>query len=140
MIIAIVSVAVASMVLSTTSYTLNSRVEVVKSHLRYAQTRAMNSNTVWGIYFSSGSAYSLFRNGNNNDRVTIPGEDSSTVTLPQGMSVADPASTGIVSFDSLGKPHTDAGAAMAQGQRSLSVSLGDKTQSITITPNTGYIP
>ncbi|MCD6152520.1 MAG: prepilin-type N-terminal cleavage/methylation domain-containing protein [Syntrophobacterales bacterium] len=132
-------------VYSTSGNDLPSQTEVIKGHLRYAQTRAMNTNTIWGIKFfrSEGrSCYYLFQldESNNETMVVLPGETASPVALPEGMAV----SVGTVSFDSWGKPYTDATAQTAQaeagGWRNVSVSLGGDTQTITIRNNTGFIP
>jgi len=113
-------------------------VEVIKVHLQYAQTRAMGSNEIWGIDFDTAATYSLFRNGDTTDTVNLPGEDSDSVTLPSGMSVIG---AGIVSFDEWGKPYTDAAGGTAQaGDRTITISSGGDSESITITKDTGFIP
>ncbi|MFH2219339.1 MAG: prepilin-type N-terminal cleavage/methylation domain-containing protein [Pseudomonadota bacterium] len=101
--------------------------DVVKTHLRYAQIRAMSSNEIWGINFQ-GTTYSLFKNGNTADTVYFPGEESLTIDLPSGKSASE-----IVSFDSWGKPYND-----ASGQSNHpGGAIGDL--SIIITANTGFI-
>jgi len=137
LIIGILSAVIVSRMASSSSSNARVYAEQIKSHLRYAQTRSMNSNAVWGIHFSTASTYSLFRNGNTNDRVTIQGESADTITLPAGMTV----STGIVSFDSWGTPYTDAaGASLQSGTRVIAVSHEGSTENIAITPNTGFVP
>lgn len=137
LILGIVAAVVVSRMDSTGSYDLSSQAEVIKGHLRYAQTRAMNSNQVWGINFSSSTAYSLFQNGSTANRVILPGQDADIVTIPGGVSVT----TGIVSFDAWGKPCTDAAGTTTQsGLRTLTVSKDGATQAIEITPNTGFMP
>lgn len=118
---------------------LAARSEVLKTHLRYAQSRSMNSNTVWYIKFSS-NTYSLYKDGEA-DSKPLPGSDSLTVTLPSMMSIAyDYAGSDIVSFDGRGKPCTDSGAQTAQGtSRSLTITSGSDSRTITITKNTGFI-
>lgn len=134
----IVSAFLASSYFNVTASSLTSEVDVVKSHLRYAQARSMNTNTVWGINISSTTQYSLFTNGNTSNMMLLPGQDTNTLTLPSGVAFAG---TGIVSFDSWGKPYTDAGAASAQSStRTFTLSSGSSSQSINITPNTGFIP
>jgi MSHA pilin protein MshC len=121
---------------------LIAQTEVVKSHLRYAQSRAMNSDVIWGIC-SDGPSYWLFRDGGTVNKVTLPGEDVDTVDLSaKGISLEAFA----LSFDSWGVPHTDApasdGQELAAGdpESELTVSAGGETRSISITPNTGFIP
>jgi MSHA pilin protein MshC len=108
--------------------------DVIKTRLRYAQSRAMNSSIIWGIQFS-GNSYSLFKNGNTADRVILPGENADTVSLPTGMS----AGTAVVSFDGWGIPHTDA-AATTPGGSIITVSGSGGNRTITVTQNTGFVP
>ena len=51
--------------LMDTSTELSVQTDVIKTHLRYAQTRAMSSNEIWGVVFEE-STYSLFRKGDTN--------------------------------------------------------------------------
>ena len=134
--------AVAISRLADKSSELIAQTEVVKAHLRYAQSRGMNSDVIWGIC-SSGPAYWLFRNGNTGNRMTLPGEDADTVNL-SAIGISLEAFT--LSFDSWGIPHTDAPASNGQElsagdpESELTLSAGSETSSITITPNTGFIP
>jgi MSHA pilin protein MshC len=108
---------------------LIAQTDVIKAHLRYAQARAMGSDVIWGIEFT-GSTYSLFKNGNTSDTVTLIGEDSDTLNLPSGIS----ASGIVVSFDSWGKPYNDASGLNNHPGGQIIVGL-----SINITQNTGFI-
>ena len=107
---------------------LIAQTDVIKAHLRYAQARAMGSDVIWGIEFQ-GSTYSLFKNGNTSDTVTLIGEDSDTLNLPSGISASE-----IVSFDSWGKPYSDATGQTDHPGGQIGTGL-----SINITPNTGFI-
>ena len=80
---------VAAVVISrvgTSNNEVIAQMEVVKSHLRYAQSRAMNSDLVWGIRFDT-DKYWLFKEGDITKKVTFPAEDSDTANLPSGMSM-----------------------------------------------------
>ena len=113
--------------LLTSGTELIAQTDVIKAHLRYAQARAMGSDVIWGIDFK-GSTYSLFKNGNTSDTVTLIGEDSDTLNLPSGISAS-----GIVSFDSWGKPYNDAlGQTVHPGGQIGGLS-------INVTPNTGFV-
>ena len=129
---------VAAVVISrvgTSNNEVIAQIEVVKSHLRYAQSRAMNSDKIWGVRFDT-SRYWLFKDGNISNKVTFPAEDSDTVTLPSGMSVG----TEIVSFDSWGKPYTDASGGTPQsGDRTIVFLPSIANHAIIITKNTGFI-
>lgn len=122
---------------STSDYDVISQVEVVKTNMRLAQSRAMNSSRVWGINFSSASTYSMFQNGNTVNVVRIPNQGADNVTLPAGMTIT----TGIVSFDAWGKPYTDAAGTAAQNA-TRTLTLTNKSgdyRTISITQNTGFI-
>ena len=130
------AVVLSGMVSSDTE--LAARTEVIKTHLRYAQSRAMNSNTVWYIKFS-GNSYSLYKKDGGADPTLLPGADSSTVVLPGSISI-DYGIIDVVSFDGLGKPCTDSSAQVAQASdRSLTITAGSDSRIITITKNTGFI-
>ena len=123
----------------TSDYNLVSQTEMIKSHLRYAQARAMNTDVVWGIEFSSSTTYSLFKNGNNADKVVLPAETSDSVTLPDGMTMT----VATVSFDSWGKPYTNASATGSPAANDINVTVTyneSESEIIVITRNTGFIP
>jgi MSHA pilin protein MshC len=126
LVISIVSAVIVNRLMDT-SVELIAQTDVIKTHLRYAQSRAMSSNVKWGIVFQ-GSTYSLFKNENTGDTVFLPGENSKTLNLPSGINF-----TSIVAFDSWGKPYNDAGGSSAHpgGQ------VGNLA--IIITKNTGFI-
>jgi len=125
-------------VYSTSGDDLPSQTEVIKGHLRYAQTRAMNANTIWGIKFfmnENRSYYYLFQldESNNETSVVLPGEEASPVALPEGMVV----SAGTVYFDDWGKPYN---AVPSPSATSSTIIVTVDTAAITITKNTGFIP
>ncbi len=125
--------------LNINTASLNSETDVVKSHLRYAQSRAMNTNTIWGINISSTTQYSLFQNGSTSDIVRLPAQEASTVTLPTGITFSS-STLGVFSFDTWGKPYTNAGGTSAQsGTRPITLLLDTDSKTINITQNTGFI-
>ncbi len=112
--------------------------EVLKVHLRYAQSRAMNSNDNYGIQ-SSGNTYWLFRVSGTNI-VRFPGEQSDTINLSAlGLTLAMVGGGNIVSFDSRGIPYTDNSGTIQAVDRTLRLSSGSDSESIIITKNTGFI-
>ncbi len=97
--------------------------EVLKNHLRYAQSTAMNSDVSWGLNFS-GSSYTL-QNAAASATAPLPGD------IPNGISYAP--SVNPVLFDNRwGSP----GAATI----TVTVSKGGFSQTVTVTKNTGFIP
>jgi len=115
---------------------LITRTEVIKAHIRYAQSRALNTNVIWGIRLAE-TQYGLFKNDGTVSMVKLPGEDSTAITMPAGTSVT----TGIISFDDWGKPYTDATATNAQsGDLTITITGSSGTRTFVITQNTGFIP
>lgn len=107
-------------------FKVHAEVDTLKSHLRFAQYRAMNDLplTQWGISIG-GSSYTLIRvdaNGTTSP-LNLPGESSATHSFSPISADAD-----TVLFDSWGSP----------GNGPVTLTLGGET--ITITANTGFIP
>jgi len=138
-ILGILAVVAISRIPDLREYDVTSEAQIVKSHLRYAQSKAMNTSEVWGINFLTSTTYALFKNGNTSNRVRLPGEGSLNRTLSSGITLSP---TGIVvSFDSWGSPYQNADGTNAQsGDRSITLSAGGSSKSITIKPKTGYMP
>ncbi len=128
-----------------TNADLKVQTEVLKSQLRHAQARAMNDNMPWGIQTDgSGGNYWLFRYDTDSATLTtikLPGENANTVDLAaEEMSMT----AGTYSFNDRGIPYyanysgTPPGAPISEN-RSITISKGSDTYSITITKNTGFI-
>lgn len=107
------------------------KVDRLKGQLRFAQSRSMNTDSIWGIQFSGGT-YKAFKDGATANGVFLPGENDMDLSLPSGTSV-----TQIVSFDGRGRPCTDA-AGLTAATSDITLSVGGQT--VTITKNTGHIP
>ena len=122
---------------------LPARIAVMKSHLRYAQSRSMNTGTVWGIQIAvDGKAYKLFNNKDSGDRL-LPGEDPGPIDMNvYGLSITTGTGDLFVSFDTWGRPCPDA-ACQTLYEANQTVTLTDmsgNSSDITITRNTGFIP
>lgn len=129
---------------------LISQCTAIKTHLRFAQLKAMNTSAVWGIRFNQ-SAYQLF-NAEDIDRpVFLPGAETDQIDLSACCSISlqpdDNSSNELffVAFDSLGRP----GVALADNQldpnrEDLHILVSDRSgvnsQTILITAETGFIP
>ena len=101
--------------------------EVVKNHLRYAQTKAMNADVSWGINFD-GSTYTL-QNASGVE-ATLPGD------LPQGMAFT----ATIVMFDHRwGSPVDNTDTPLTDDVTITISKTGASPQKITVTKNTGFI-
>jgi prepilin-type N-terminal cleavage/methylation domain-containing protein len=137
-IIGIVSAVAAVRMSGTSSYDLASQVEVVKGHLRYAQTRAMNSNlVVWGINFNSTTTYYLFQGVGSTTPVLLPGEDSATISLTAKKSALTITPVRIT-FNEFGSPCAASGTPPAPLTADATVTTNGGT--ITVTKNTGFMP
>lgn len=121
---------------------LLAQTEVVKSHIRYAQSRAMNSDRIWGIRCDdSGQTYWLFVDGASdvNNRRILPGVESDTVDLGTYDLTLTPST---ISFDDRGRPCSgDNGTILLADDLSLTLSAGGtETTTIAVTRNTGFVP
>lgn len=124
-VIGIITAVTVSISSSMGSYRLTSEVEILKSHLRYAQSRAMSDTVSWGITFSANS-YTLQKNGITATS-NLPNENSATHNLQSGVT----SSSANVSFDNFGNP----------GGVTITITLSAGSSSlITITGNTGFVP
>lgn len=126
-IVGIVSAVAISRSVSSSSFSLASEAQILKTNLRYAQAKALSDNTSWGLALTS-SAYTLQNNGANSSNV-LPGESLPTHTMPAGVTCVGAAT---VTFDSWGSPGTST--------QTITLSGGGDTNTITITRETGFIP
>jgi len=133
---AIVSAVIIS-TMATRSNELIADIEALKAHLRYAQSRAMSSDSGWYVQFETAPApgqYTLYQAGPPTAK-TFPGESAATLPLSDGMGLSG---TPVVFFDYLGRPFTDAAGTVVQsGARTIITSA---VGNIEIKPETGFIP
>lgn len=129
---------------------LISQCAALKTHLRFAQLRAMNTSMGWGIGFNNGS-YWLFSTEDADRPVLLPGADRGVVDLTAryGISIQLIQSTStesfLVAFDGLGRPgvrlnEKTVAASSEDLVIRLSEGAGDRSESIVITAQTGFIP
>ncbi|MRR17863.1 MAG: hypothetical protein EG826_15555, partial [Deltaproteobacteria bacterium] len=109
---------------STDTYATSSELERVESHLRYAQGKAIRTNSSWGIRFNSSNTYWLFQTTTANKK-GIAGEGQTDITL-SNLSITSAPQT--ITFDGFGSP----GAA--------GITVSTSGGNITIAANTGFIP
>ncbi|MFH2119869.1 MAG: type II secretion system protein [Pseudomonadota bacterium] len=115
---------------------LIAQAEILKSHLRYAQIKAMNDTVPWGIHIPDAGSYVLYKNNAPPDNNILPGEapgispDPQTHTFKGGVTTSGVGTT--INFDEWGSPGTST--------LTITLSQGTETSPITITRNTGYIP
>lgn len=128
-IIAIVALVAVSRVTSTRTFDLSAQREVVKTHLRLAQSRAMSASAPYGINFSSTTTYYMFLGSNTTEALKFPGENDATVNLvTKKSSLMITSAPQTILFDAYGSPGT------------ANVTVGTNGGNIDITKNTGFIP
>ena len=135
--IGILGAVVISRVTSSREVDLKVRADQVKSHIRYAQMRAMNTNASDETcnapvgMAATGGKYYMFINCNTVNQVVLPGAESiDGVDLPGGSTFPT------FSFDTWGRPYAnDNGTGTST---SIDLSIGG--EAITVTQNTGYVP
>lgn len=118
--------------------------ELVKNHLRYAQSRAMNSEDVWGIKFDTSRRFWLFKWTDGVNAVKrLPGVESSDGVM-EVTNIQISGTPIVMAFDSFGRPCTPGTTCSPLTvSQSLSVQAaggGSTVGTITITKNTGFIP
>jgi hypothetical protein len=127
--------------LGTMDVNLAGRTEVLKSHLRLAAARSMNSATVWGIWGDADSnSYWLFKDGNTDDKITLPAETLPSVKLDEYKVVIADFS---VSFNTWGQPCSDSnGQTPVNDDMTIRLTTLDGTdhRDVIITAETGFIP
>jgi prepilin-type N-terminal cleavage/methylation domain-containing protein len=123
------------MMQTTTGNDLIAQSEILKSHLRFAQIKAMNDTDVstpggWGIHLPDNSSYTLYRNNATANDI-LPGETAQTHTLPTGITVSTTCANSTCNFNEWGSP----------GATTLTMTLtqGASTSTISITRNTGFV-
>lgn len=136
LLLGVISYFAATRLFSDDSISQVAEIDLLKNHLRYAQSRAMNTELDWGIFFeSSTNKYFLFRGDAPGVPVRLPGDESvdskiamRSITYRRVHS-APVADTVLFRGADYGTP----------GAVTLTVQMwtgGD----ITITKNTGFIP
>ena len=119
------------------------RMAEVRAQLRYVQLRALKTGQVYGVKCDTTNYWAFVFNStdptNFNTYLTLPGETNSTISL-SGKSMTMTAFTCL--FDAYGIPYTaapSAGTKLAAPQV-VTITTGGASTSLTITPETGYVP
>ena len=133
---------------------LVSQVQVLASHIRYAQMRAMNTDTSFGIYYKFNGAdpsdcyYLLYRGTNTADIAQLPGESQDRVyigrmgiTIASAIGAGSPAAGSFeLQFDSWGQPRSFVASSWHTDTLTLRLTKpGQTPKNLVITRNTGFI-
>ena len=128
LLLGVVTYFAATRLFSDDAPTQAAELELVKNHLRYAQSRAMNSESVWGIKFGSSTRYWLFKGTDENTVIRLPGVESADGAMQLDTIQVTPPAGNKIAFDSFGSPG------------SATTVLSTTAGSITVTKTTGFIP
>jgi len=110
--------------------------ELLKNHLRYAQSRAMNSEMNWGIKFGTTSRYWLFNTTEGEDVVKrLPGVESADAVMELGALQVSLPPNNKITFDPFGSPGTTTVTLTVRTKGG-----GSTVGQITITRYTGFVP
>jgi MSHA pilin protein MshC len=140
LIISIISAVVVSRYTGTNNNELIGQVEVIKSHLRYAQSKAMSStSSFWHIHFETTPAqYTLYK---GEDKKYFPGVDypdeEDYIRLKPGISLSGET---YVLFDDLGRPYPNKTGAPGTQLAIVKTIITSSAGNIEIKPETGFIP
>ena len=145
--VGIIATVVFTRSISTDKLNLISRADKIQTHIRYAQSMAMKTNDVWGI-FCNGSQYWLFNGYNPSDLMTgikLPGENGNVIDLTDSGLAIYPF---WVYFDNFGKPYNlyngpDNNTPVSVGSPKILIITSTEDASLnrkfSITPETGLI-
>jgi len=99
------------------------------AHIRYAQSRAIRTQSTWTIDFSGSSTYQLEQDGTPR---FLPGLDTPSITIGSSITASD------LNFNSWGEPVNDSGQLIGSAG-TVSVTDGSDSLHITIERDTGYV-
>ena len=122
---------------TTSSSDLYSQIEVVKAHLRYAQSLAMSTSSNWYVHFETIPApgrYTLYKAGTPR---YFPMERDYAQKLKPGIVLSAEA---YVLFDRLGRPYPNTSGAAGTQQTTAQTIITSAVGNIEIKPETGFIP
>jgi prepilin-type N-terminal cleavage/methylation domain-containing protein len=141
LILGVISYFVATRLFSADAPTQNAEMELVKNHLRFAQSRAMNSDKEWGVKFVAPNRYWMFKAEDGENVVKeLPDVKSLMDDMKKRGVLNNPPLDGsmtlssvsvqnvVVKFDQFGSPGT------------APIIITTTAGTITITKNTGFIP
>ncbi|MDP3426419.1 MAG: type II secretion system protein [Humidesulfovibrio sp.] len=125
------------------------RVAELRGQVRYVQLRAMKTGAVWGLRFNAANYWAFNGTDPTNDDAlfSLPGESNATITLTGKGITAMTLPTGppyTIFFDGFGIPYTAYTSASTNTKLSapaaIGIMAGGRTGTLTITPETGYVP
>lgn len=116
---------------------LPARMGEVRSQLRYLQLTAMKTGTSHLVLHCDGTDYWAYNSADSSKHLILPGENSTTVSLA-GKSMA--MGTFTIAFDRFGIPYSGSPLAKLGNSAPISITAGGQSGSLTVTPETGFVP
>lgn len=116
---------------------LPARMGEVRSQLRYLQLMAMKNGVNYLTLTCDGTSYWAYNTKNATQRLPLPGESSATVSLADKKMQMDPFT---ISYDAFGIPYTGSPQVKLMNNATIGITVGDQTDSLTVTPETGFVP
>jgi MSHA pilin protein MshC len=125
---------------SSRSSELVTEAESLRSHIRYAQARALTYGNTY-ILQCTGGSYALYRGSiSDSNKLALPNGKSS-VTLSDKVRITSPNSTFALSFDNWGVPGimNEGNNAPLSEKYTITLRQGDHAKTVTVTPTTGFV-
>jgi prepilin-type N-terminal cleavage/methylation domain-containing protein len=127
--------AVAAIQFGGSSSSLGPQADQLVSDIRYVQSLSMTRNAHYCIAFTAVS-YTITTN-NCTTPVQLP-TSANPVLLASGLTLT--TTNNLLTFNTLGRPFTDAAAAMAlPAEAVITLSAGSDTLTVRVTPETGRV-
>ena len=126
-IIGIITTVAISRIPSIDAYNRRVEADTLKTHLRYAQNRAMNTDKPWGIEFLASSQYRLYSIETSGTQYRFFPSLESTGIVTMHVLEMQPSTN--VKFDDMGSPVPGV----------ISVKMKDGSELYSVTAETGFI-
>jgi MSHA pilin protein MshC len=110
--------------------------EALKANLRFTQSKAMSDlpGNIWGLNITTSNYTIQWNEGVPNPTVNLPGSNSGTYTLPNGLTIT--SGTGVIRFNFRGQPVDASGTPLAANY-TITVNSAPP---VTVTRETGFVP
>ena len=123
----------------------------VRSQIRFVQLRAMKTGNVYGFACDGTNYWAFSFNSTTTTStaatLTLPGESSAKVSLAgknMTMSLSVPSGAAYFYFDGFGIPYASYTSASVNTKlalpATLTIAAGGSTGTLTVSPETGYVP
>ena len=134
-------IGILSAVILTRGGSLNSdlpaRMGEVRSQLRYLQLMAMKNGISYLVLTCDGTDYWAYNSADPNKHLPLPGESAAKIPLADKKMQMPPFT---ISFDAFGIPYNGSPQVKLANNATISITVGGQTDSLSVTPETGFVP